>query len=95
MYFLPTDLPHIVRAGAWVLYRKGYGEWVVARLEDGPETTAGWRVLPGWPQRVAFLYGAGDDVPDMLLAAMPKEVPGDVSAELVNKLRRQLPSASP
>ena len=94
MYSQPTHLPRVVRAGAWVLFRKGYGEWCVARLDDGPDPTAGWRVLPGWPRPVAFLYGTDDRVPDMLLAAMPKEVPGEVAAELVSKLRRQPPSAS-
>jgi len=88
MSLQPTDLPGVVRAGSWVLYRKGYGEWWVARLEDGPDAAAGWRVLPGWPKRVAFLYGSDDRIPGMLLAAMPKDVPGDVAAELVNKLRR-------
>lgn len=94
MYSQPTKLPSVVRSGAWVLYRKGYGEWSVAHLEDGPETSAGWRVLPGWPRHVAYLYGADDLVPGMLLAAMPKEVPGEVAAALVNKLRRQPPSSS-
>ena len=89
-----TLLPRVVRAGAWVLYRKGYGEWWVARLDDGPGPGAGWRVLPGWPKPVALLYGADDRVTEMLLAAMPKQVPGEVAAELVNKLRRQPPRSS-
>ena len=60
---------------------------------DGDVRAAGWRVLPGWPRRVAFLYGADEGLAGMLLAAMPNEVPGEVAAELVNKLRRQPPSS--
>ena len=77
-----------------MLYRRGYGDWWIARVEDGPDPAAGWRVLPGWPRPVALLYGTDDRIPAMLLAAMPTEVPGGVAAELVNKLRHQPPGSS-
>lgn len=81
---LSEDIPNfgfrylLARVGPWAIHRRTSGEWIVTQLRDQPDPS--WDVINEWS--LGTVLASGDTFGDVLLAAMPDVVPGDIASHL-------------